>query len=498
MYNNRTGSYQQQQPKQKKEYKTPRDIWDAENRNTFFKATPLFAGEDGNYDSRYHFSFVKHSGKPNCTQEYAIEIFVPMVKAGSDGSKVMGVNASGLAADMVNGNLFLEAERARKRQRETGNQYPDRLFTCVGGTPARRRSDGKAEFRQFSISPSNDPGYLVYQAMSCEGQETADGGIVPAKGMPSRRTITVKVADVYTKALGVNILLDWVAYKTLSLFSNLLKSKSEVNLMDNNNCIPEDTLVAALKKAIAEYCAENNMRFVPASALSGTGSNQTKAPAPVQKTQQPAPANTVNPAKTQEPKPAKNADKCAWIFIDSVCIGLMAVSINSENAVNVARDCFRRLKKTPQNFLCADKTTGAKLKSEIVAAKTSDGWLSPVKLVSNDGQNTTNYLNVRVIPYNTQCADVPTRAWVFVDNSIGILSIAVTKEDAIREARECFIRLKNTPEKFVCVDKAAAGNLPNEINTCEINKGWLTPVALTSTDGKNTENVLNVRVMPIV
>ena len=119
MYNNRTGSYQQQQPKPKKEYKTPRDIQDAENRNTFFKATPLFAGEDGNYDSRYHFSFVKHSGKPNCTQEYAIEIFVPMVKAGSDGSKVMGVNASGLAADMVNGNLFLEAERARKRQRET-------------------------------------------------------------------------------------------------------------------------------------------------------------------------------------------------------------------------------------------------------------------------------------------------------------------------------------------------------------------------------------------
>lgn len=114
MYNNRTGSYQQQQPKPKKEYKTPRDIWDAENRNTFFKATTLFAGEDGNYDSRYHFSFVKHSGKPNCTQEYAIEIFVPMVKAGSDGSKIMGVNASGLAADMVNGNLFLEAERARK------------------------------------------------------------------------------------------------------------------------------------------------------------------------------------------------------------------------------------------------------------------------------------------------------------------------------------------------------------------------------------------------
>lgn len=268
--------------------------------------------------------------------------------------------------------------------------------------------------------------------------------------------------------------------------------------MDNNNCIPEDTLVAALKKAIAEYCAENNMRFVPASALSGAGSNQTKAPAPIQKAQQPAPVNTANPAKTQEPKPVKNADKCAWIFIDSVCIGLMAVSINSENAVNVARDCFRRLKETPQNFLCADKTTGAKLKSEIVAAKTSDGWLSPVKLVSNDGQNTTNYLNVRVIPYNTQCADVPTRAWVFVDNSIGILSIAVTKEDAIREARECFIRLKNTPEKFVCVDKAAAGNLPNEINTCEINEGWLTPVALTSTDGKNTENVLNVRVMPIV
>lgn len=115
--------------------------------------------------------------------------------------------------------------------------------------PARRRSDGKAEFRQFSISPSNDPGYLVYQAMSCEGQETADGGIVPAKGMPSRRTITVKVADVYTKALGVNILLDWAAYKTLSLFSNLLKSKSEVNLMDNN-CIPEDTLVATLKKRL--------------------------------------------------------------------------------------------------------------------------------------------------------------------------------------------------------------------------------------------------------
>ena len=334
--------------------------------------------------------------------------------------------------------------------------------------------------------------------MSCEGQETADGGIVPAKGMPSRRTITVKVADVYTKALGVNILLDWGAYKTLSLFSNLLKSKSEVNLMDNNNCIPEDTLVAALKKAIAEYCAENNMRFVPASALSGAGSNQTKAPAPVQKAQQPAPVNTANPAKTLEPKPVKNTEKCAWIFIDSVCIGLMAVSINSENAVTAARDCFRRLKETPQNFLCADKTTGAKLKSEIVAAKTSDGWLSPVKLVSNDGQNTTNYLNVRVIPYNTQCADVPTRAWVFVDNSIGILSIAVTKEDAIREARECFIRLKNTPEKFVCVDKAAAGNLPNEINTCEINEGWLPPVALTSTDGKNTENVLNVRVMPIV
>lgn len=85
-------------------YKKERDIWNAQALKSFVKAkTDWFNGDD--YDSRLHLSFVEHKGKPSFEPVKTIEIGVPMVKAGSDGSGKMGVTALGLCQMISNGVL---------------------------------------------------------------------------------------------------------------------------------------------------------------------------------------------------------------------------------------------------------------------------------------------------------------------------------------------------------------------------------------------------------
>lgn len=198
-------------------YKKERDIWNAQALKSFVKAkTDWFNGDD--YDSRLHLSFVEHKGKPSFEPVKTIEIGVPMVKAGSDGSGKMGVTALGLCQMISNGVLArrcaAERQNFEKRKAAANGQrvYQQAIWSCIGGTTSKRAKDGKAEFRRFDIIPGQKDGTYALRAQSCEGECNSElGGVTPKKGAEWTQII-VPVDAEYLYALATNTIAVWNAH----------------------------------------------------------------------------------------------------------------------------------------------------------------------------------------------------------------------------------------------------------------------------------------------
>ena len=196
-----------------KNYVKPNDIWDAEAKTSFVKATTEWFSIS-KYSSRLHLSFVSHDGqKPKPKQLDAIEIGIPMVKAGSDGNGETGITALALANAITTGALAKKALLSRQAAQKAGKRYGDDIFTCIGGTPASRAKNGVAEFRKFSIAPGAKEGNYALKAARCEGEDSATGGVQPKKGA-QWTTITLPVSESYMRTLGENIKAEWTAFLT--------------------------------------------------------------------------------------------------------------------------------------------------------------------------------------------------------------------------------------------------------------------------------------------
>lgn len=196
-----------------KNYMKPNDIWDAEAKVSFVKATTDWFSIS-KYSSRLHLSFVSHDGqKPKPKQLDAIEIGIPMVKAGSDGNGETGVTALSLANSITTGALAKKAMMARQAAQQAGKKYADDIYVCIGGTPASRAKNGVAEFRRFSIAPGAKDGTYALKAARCEGEDSATGGVQPKKGA-QWSTIILPVSESYMRTLGENIKAEWTAFLT--------------------------------------------------------------------------------------------------------------------------------------------------------------------------------------------------------------------------------------------------------------------------------------------
>lgn len=198
------------------------DIWDAEAKTSFVKATTDWFSES-KYNSRLHLSFVEHDGqKPKPKQVKAIEIGVPMVKAGSDGAGETGITALSLANAITTGALAKKAQISRQKAQQAGSRYGEDIYACIGGTPASRAKDGVAEFRKFSIAPGAKEGTYALKAARCEGEDSATGGVQPKKGA-QWTTILLPVSESYMRTLGENIKAEWTAFLTAKRLAQFTK-----------------------------------------------------------------------------------------------------------------------------------------------------------------------------------------------------------------------------------------------------------------------------------
>lgn len=190
--------------------------WNAQGKTSFVKAKEAFSIE------RIMLDFVEHSGKPECKRKNSIQIYIPMLKSGSDsqsaygGTGETGQTALGLAKLIVSNQLARRAEVNRKKAASEGKEYPDDIWGCIGGTTANRSKDGKAVYRRMSIAPGKAEGSYILRAEICEGEESSSGGVMPKKGA-NRTRITVRVDGLYMDALGEFILTEWSAYRTAQM-----------------------------------------------------------------------------------------------------------------------------------------------------------------------------------------------------------------------------------------------------------------------------------------
>lgn len=331
-------------------YKKERDIWNAQALKSFVKAkTDWFNGDD--YDSRLHLSFVEHKGKPSFEPVKTIEIGVPMVKAGSDGSGKMGVTALGLCQMISNGVLArrcaAERQNFEKRKAAANGQrvYQQAIWSCIGGTTSKRAKDGKAEFRRFDIIPGQKDGTYALRAQSCEGECNSElGGVTPKKGAEWTQII-VPVDAEYLYALATNTIAVWNAH------------------------------VAAIemKKAQAAFTQVQQNASVPAQAPS--------VQAPVQA-----------PAQETPKKP-----EVAYAFYDQRFYGPMGCAISPEAAIACAKKCLAKLSKE-KNLVCKKKAS-ENLFDEILngranADNTKNLWLTPLPLVHPDNPDSNEDTDV--------------------------------------------------------------------------------------------------------
>ena len=194
-------------------YVESKDIWDAESSKSFVKAKTDWFNMD-KYSSRLHLSFVLHNGqKPKPKQLDAIEIGIPMVKAGSDGARGTGITALYLADAITSNLLSYMKDAAIQKAQQTNSAYAEDIFACIGGTTANRAKDGKPEFRKFSIAPGKVAGTYVLKASRCEGEESQTGGVQPKKGAQFTQII-VPVSEAYMRTLAETIRSEWTAFLT--------------------------------------------------------------------------------------------------------------------------------------------------------------------------------------------------------------------------------------------------------------------------------------------
>lgn len=324
------------------------DVWSAQAKCTFAKAkTDWFNGTE--YNSRLHLSFVEHKGKPKCEQVKAIEIGIPMVKAGSNGNGQTGITALGLAHQINSGILAKKAALARKKAQEQNQPYADEIWACIGGTTAKRSKNGVPEFRKVSIAPGNKPGTYVLKASSCEGeQSSALGGVTPKKGVPWTH-ILVPVDSEYMDALGTVIVSEWTAFR---------------------------------------------MMHYTAPAENTGSSNTAEMPQPNQRSNQPAKAAPAN-------------HNMIWTFYDQTFFGPMAIAFDKDQAVVEAQKCFARLSKE-KGLICKDKHKGAAFKEQILSCSTiqRNAILTPVEMVlktaADPNGRATDYLMCMFFYSDTQ------------------------------------------------------------------------------------------------
>lgn len=472
-----------------KQYKPEsKDIWNAQAEGCFIKAKTDWFSDDGQFGSRLHLSFVRHSGmKSGCKTLDTIEIGIPMVKAGSDGNGNTGVTALGMASIISNGTLARMAHAAREKQKQTGSAYPDTLLSCQGGTPSTRSKDGKAEFRRFSIEAGRESGTYALRAAKCEGEmNKTTNGVVPKTGA-QWSNITVKVSELYLQTLAETIRAEWTAFLTVKLAEEKGIPVAAVNqtaaqtpvqtqpivqtgreLMDT----PSNKVMTMLNKQLGKM--DDLMRVVQDMKKNGNDSELSVSDTKVEKV----------------PEPMERETRF-WIFIDTKKYSYMAVADSTKAAVDKLQDCLD--KYAENKFILKDPGAKKKLIDEILTSDAREGFLTPIDLKGENPECPETQLYVRV--YEKKRHNI----WLFSDNTdFGFMRLAETPEEAIRMARECFRLLKETPSQYKCADKNAAAELPDAIKKGVPPGGWFESVRLVAQaeGAKGKENYLNVRVMP--
>lgn len=321
---------------------------------------------------KVHLSFVAHSGKPECVQEAVVEGYLDFK------------DATQLYYLCMSGDIKLRYSRSIKKQQETQAKYADPIWNYNGGSNAKYDQAGNlvkpCRYYEISVSPGSKA-EIAFQAKEGDGEVTETGGFMLKKGSTLKR-VNVPFNFVDFCSFIVTIHDAVTAYQVYRL-------QVGINAIEENEYTP--------------YKHDNVQpvpiqQTVPASAPAPVA-----APAAV-------PVPPIAPAPVPvAPVPVPKSDRI-WIFCDSSEYGIMGAASTTEDAINMARECFKKLKACQYQYVCSDKTIAARLQDEIRDTKRDFGYLTPVQMTSKIGLksdrtgSTGNVLNVMVCP-NGSIAD---------------------------------------------------------------------------------------------
>jgi len=161
-----------------------------------------------------------------------------------------------LAGDILSGKLAVLATQNRKKAKETGNKYPEKVYANLGGTPSNRTENLPAISRQFQVLPGAQKPWVL-TAMSGPGKEMGSGLIAPDG--PPTTTIRVPMDDQKLKefAYAINMCVDiWGIAKFLPAIQPAVDAARE-----------------RTKQQIADI-AEMNNRDAPTDAFAGNDEDE--------------------------------------------------------------------------------------------------------------------------------------------------------------------------------------------------------------------------------
>lgn len=194
--------------------------------------------------NKLHFSFVQHSGKPECKQVAKIEAALKI--DGADGALL-------LAESILSGLMGRKRSLSLKEKQEQNQKFAKPVFSSLGGTVSKRAADGICMFRQVTLAPGNNSEYVL-QALEAEGEETQTGGITMKQGATATR-ISVGFSQDELISMASAIKIAWQAYMTCEMLKNSSYSPVQpqsATLNDSKAKEPEPTASVPVSKPVPE------------------------------------------------------------------------------------------------------------------------------------------------------------------------------------------------------------------------------------------------------
>lgn len=204
-------------------------IYPIQGPKSFLKVKMDWANID-----KIHLSFVSHTGQANgCTPIAHIE----------GALRINGGDGALYFCDAIqHGEMGKRRMASLKKAQESGERYPQPIFTYNGGSDAK--GDRPVMWRQISLAPGVKTDYVI-SATEAEGVKNDKGGYQKKEGAKST-FITVGCTSQELRALACAIKIHWAAYIANPAGYLEIHGRKIPGVIDNATATPKPAATSAL------------------------------------------------------------------------------------------------------------------------------------------------------------------------------------------------------------------------------------------------------------